>query len=946
MVRDLLERDQLVAALDAVLAGLRAGHERALLIEGPAGVGKTTLLDEAQRRAGGLTVLRVSGGVFERDLALGVMRQLFEPVLWRATDSQRGRWLRGPSEIAGRLLGVGALDASTDWLGRDWAAVRSGFYWLAVAIAEDSPVLLLIDDLQWVDRESLRWLLYTVRQLRGTGIALIMASRAGDPGVEGSLVAALARLGNVELVRVLPLSSSGTDRFVKAWPGFETAGPEFASACHEVSGGNPFLLAELLGEAARVGVGPDSEGAMRLRALVPEGIARAVLLRLQALGVAAIALARAVAVMGSEAPLAQAAAVADLPVGSAVSHADALVRAGVFRDRQELELAHPLLRAAILSELTAAAQSALHAHAARVLAEQGGSPERVAAHLLLAPPCADQWVVDRLLVAAEEARAGGAPEAAVRLLRRALAEPPAESSLAAVHAALGSALCHAGDAGGIAHVKRARELTEDSVQRAILALRLGAPYVFLGRGTEVETMFHAALDELGDRSPMLSFALRSFGAAMADFGAQFDPRPLLPELLEWAQTLSSPELVVRPALAVLALAACKAAFPVVVVVAIARRALGDLAAHRAAIELGFPMFPALIVLAFADEGGGIDERLTLAERGVRERGAFATGWANGQCARAMLALRGGPLDAALDHARTAVELTRDGAFTMPRAQALVLLAAALRERGDLDAAELALADCPPPEGSGIWGAAARGELAAIALARGENARAMREALAAGEVIDRFGEVNPVFASWRSTAALAMRAVGETDGAALLAEEQLKYARAFGASGAVGSARRIQGLVVDEPELLADAERALAGSLAHLDHARALIDLGAALRRRGARARSREPLFAGMEAAHRCGAQPLVDRALTELRAAGARPRSVVRTGLAALTPSERRIAELAAGGRSNREIAGELFVTKATVETHLRSIFRKLDIRSRDAISDRLVDDELIVRVD
>ena len=270
---------------------------------------------------------------------------------------------------------------------------------------------------------------------------------------------------------MLPLSRSGTDRFVKAWPGFETAGPEFASACHEVSGGNPFLLAELLGEAARVGVSPDSEGAMRLRALVPEGIARAVLLRLQALGVAAVALARAVAMMGSEAPLAQAASVADLPVGSAVSQADALVRAGVFRDGQELELAHP---------------------------------------------------------------------------------------------------------------------------------------------TEVETMFHAALDELGHRSPMLSFALRSFGAAMADFGAQFDPRPVLPELLEWAQTLSSPELVVRPALAVLALAACKAAFPVVVVVAIARRALGDLAAHRAAIELGFPMFPALIVLAFADEGGGIDEALAAA----------------------------------------------------------------------------------------------------------------------------------------------------------------------------------------------------------------------------------------------------------------------------------------------------------------------------------------------
>ena len=110
-------------------------------------------------------------------------------------------------------------------------------------------------------------------------------------------------------------------------------------------------------------------------------------------------------------------------------------------------------------------------------------------------------------------------------------------------------------------------------------------------------------------------------------------------------------------------------------------------------------------------------------------------------------------------------------------------------------------------------------------------------------------------------------------------------------------------------------------------------------------RSREPLYAGMEIAHRCGALPLVERALIELRATGARPRKVVRTGADALTPSERRIAELASAGRSNREIAGELFVTKATVETHLRSVFGKLDVRSRDEIGNRLDSGSLPARV-
>ena len=225
---------------------------------------------------------------------------------------------------------------------------------------------------------------------------------------------------------------------------------------------------------------------------------------------------------------------------------------------------------------------------------------------------------------------------------------------------------------------------------------------------------------------------------------------------------------------------------------------------------------------------------------------------------------------------------------------------------------------------------------AIALERANHGLALREALSAGDLAEPIGVVNPAMAPWRSSAALAARAAGDTEGAARLADEQLEHARAFGAPGTVGAALRVQALVLDDVELLAQAERVLSGSMGRLEHARALVDLGAALRRRGERARSREPLAAGLEIAHRCGARPLAERALTELRAAGARPRSIMRTGLEALTPSERRIAELAASGHTNREIGGELFVTKATVETHLRSVFRKLDVRSRDELAARL----------
>ena len=122
----------------------------------------------------------------------------------------------------------------------------------------------------------------------------------------------------------------------------------------------------------------------------------------------------------------------------------------------------------------------------------------------------------------------------------------------------------------------------------------------------------------------------------------------------------------------------------------------------------------------------------------------------------------------------------------------------------------------------------------------------------------------------------------------------------------------------------------------LEHARTLVDLGAALRRLGHRSDARPPLAAGLDQAVRCGATALAQRARTELQATGARPRRLLVTGRDALTPSERRIATLAAEGRSNRDIAQTLFVTTKTVETHLSRTYRKLDITGRTQLSSAL----------
>jgi DNA-binding CsgD family transcriptional regulator len=122
------------------------------------------------------------------------------------------------------------------------------------------------------------------------------------------------------------------------------------------------------------------------------------------------------------------------------------------------------------------------------------------------------------------------------------------------------------------------------------------------------------------------------------------------------------------------------------------------------------------------------------------------------------------------------------------------------------------------------------------------------------------------------------------------------------------------------------------SSARLEFARALIDLGAALRRNKQRAESRQPLRRGIDLAHRCGAAALKSRGTAELKATGARPRRMLLTGRDALTPAEERVAALAATGATTREMAQTLFVTPKTIESHLRAIYRKLGVRDRNAL--------------
>ena len=220
----------------------------------------------------------------------------------------------------------------------------------------------------------------------------------------------------------------------------------------------------------------------------------------------------------------------------------------------------------------------------------------------------------------------------------------------------------------------------------------------------------------------------------------------------------------------------------------------------------------------------------------------------------------------------------------------------------------------------------------VAFRAGSPEQALTDLRAAGDLARSLRIENPAFAPWRSEAALALRRLGRPEEARELAHEELELSQRWGAARTIGISLRALGLVEGgQPgeRLLREAVDVLADSPARLEYARALVDLGAALRRGNSRSEARQLLRQGVELAHQCGATALVTLANEELAATGAHARTILLSGLDALTASERRVAQMAAEDLSNKEIAQALFVTVKTVEQHLGRVYRKLDISSR-----------------
>jgi DNA-binding CsgD family transcriptional regulator len=926
---ELLERGDELATIGRTLDAAEAGAGRLSMLEGEAGAGKTSLLDAAARLGAEreMLVLRARGGENERDFAYGVVRQLFETIL--AGEARRAELLRGTAAGAAPVFSPGTTQTESEPF-----AVQHGLYWLVADLADAAPLLLLVDDAQWADLASLRALVYIARRIEGLPVSIAVAIRTGEPGPADELLDELRREPGVGLIVPEPLTSAAASQLAGSELG-EKPTQKFAAACHRASAGNPFLIVELLRALAAENVAPSDESADRLEGIAAAGVSRSILARLARLGDPAVEVARAIAVLEPNAEIEHVAALAGLSAADAAAESSRLIEERLLVDRSRLAFAHPLVRSAVYMDMPEPTRSQKHAEAAKRLGAAGSPLDLVAAHLMLAPPAGDAAVVGTLRGAARAALGVGAPEAAVELLRRAMAEPPPASERFTVERELGGAELMASDAAGIETLLRLRAESDDEVARGEIAADVSMSLIVRDRREENTSMLEESLRELGGVDPRLEMRLRGELLEQSMWGAQSAVEGVA-ERVDEAWPGNSVEA--RILLEISSFLEAAGLGQIDRAERLAKAAIQDVDTLRQGAELGHTPTRAMFALVLADRGDEVERLYPVVFEAARTRNVNAIAGAFGT--RAFCLTLDGNIVQALADAERAADLVRPLDTVMFIAIWSAARVWAMTDRGELDAArELMLRELPPGgRDPGFFGALIHRVRARLQHALSEHEAARRSLLAVAERIEWLPFANPEVIGWRSELARVEALLGNGGEAARLAAEGVRLSREAGGVRGVGIALAAQGAVAgaEGVEILRESVDLLGGSRARLQHAQALVDLGSALRRANHRKDAREPLREALDLAHRCGGRLLEERARTELAATGARPRRAVLTGIDALTPSEARVARLAADGMTNREIAQGLFVTSKTVETHLRHVYQKLDLSKRTELATAL----------
>ena len=930
----LFDREAELALLRAALADARDSRGRLVIVEGEPGIGKTALLATVLREAtgGGCTVLAATGGELERAFAWGVVRQLFEPLVYGA--SGRRSLLRGAASLARPVLGVTDADAAVAGGDSSFAA-QHGLYWLTANLVDDGPAVIVVDDAHWADPASLQFLIYLSRRCAELPVLVVVGLRPAEPGAPEALLRALRGLPRSAVLEPSGLSQTAVraliERRLASLPG-----AAFLRASLDVTGGNPFLLEELLRALGEDAWLPDDQVAARVRALGPRSIGHAVLGRLATMQSQALALARAVAVLEVDADLGTAAVLAEIDVAEAQAAADTLIAAQVFASELPLRFAHPILRQAVYADLPIGWRSNAHTRAARALEERGADADRVVVHLLTSDPSGDESAVRLLRGAAERALARGAPDAATSLLERALAEPPDADRRGSLLFELGHAeRCTGRLDAAVGHLREALACTRDAAVREAISRELATGLTTGALSEQGLEVLERAVEDCPEDE--LERRLRLEGdLAMVGISDDDLTRRSAARAARTAAGLTGATPAERVLLGALAYwRATSVAGSAEETADLAERALAGGRMLQEQTPDGFNYVWTVLALLWADRDEAASRYWNQGMDDARASGS-GTALVNASIALGRLHMFRGEVAEAEAAARLVEQVTPHIHYPYGAYAVATNLMLPLVERGELEEAESVLGRyglCegqPPPIATGqtmLYGRIV------LRTAEGRYAEAADDA---AELLRRHAVRGYAGLPHGAAIVRALLHAGLRERAREVAAEQLRIAERWGAPSFLGIAQRSLGLAADGdegPRLLEASVATLEPTSSRLELARSLTALGAALRRRNRRVDAREPLRRALDLAGSCHAEALATEVRDQLRACGARPRRLMLSGVESLTPTERRVAALVADGLSNPEVAQTMFVTRGTVETHLGSIYRKLDIASRESLA-------------
>ena len=695
----LLERERELDEIERALARGAGGEGLCLIIEGPAGVGKTRLLDAAHGLAQdeGFRLLSARAGEREREYSWGTVRSLFEPILIASDEAELDELWSGPA-AAGRSLLEGTV-APTEGTPDSSFAIFNSLYWLTRRLADRQPLLLAIDDLHWVDGASLGFLEFLSRRIGELPVVLAATLRPNEPGSDMTVIAALTAEPHAAVVRPQPLTPAGSAGALRERLG-GAASEVVLREGHDVTGGNPLLLSELARTLEVEGEGSEGAVAGNIAALGSRAVARTVEVRLARAGEDARRLAEAAAVLGEEAQLIRAIELSGLSEEAADKAALELVRLEVLRPGIKVQFVHPVVRSAIYDGLPAPERVRLHRNAIAIMRRVSAPASLIANHLLRVDPAADPETVSTLRQAAVLAAAGGDSRSATLMMRRALEEPPPEDQMTGVLAQLGAAEVLIDGPSATEHLTAAIERVDELPFKVALAELLGRVLILQNRVREAAAICEEILDEItSDRA--IDWR-RRIEAILAE-ASLVDPMNLSPEQLEHADrllaegtTLSADDYGTRALISLAAVGASRdLSAPAEEVVARARLAAEGNVLIREGVNSITQLGPAQIL----NLAGHSAESITLLNESLRwdERFGSVAGHLANLIFRAWAHLFAGDLASAAEDSAQSLQMSHSYRMAPGVAWSGWILARSLMEQGDVEAARAVIASEFPLE---------------------------------------------------------------------------------------------------------------------------------------------------------------------------------------------------------------------------------------------------------